>query len=1214
MHMLLNTLDDIDIILIQEPWIDKIGIARSLTDPQGEKALGTVSNPAWDIFLPISPDPTHPPRVATCIRKRLPNLRYIPRPDIINSPDVLIIDISSDDLTSRFINVYNAGPGAKATAVNALCEANLNPLIPTIVAGDFNLHHPSWSLQDSAAALHPSSAANNLADWLVSNAFTTLNDSSSPTRQGRTNQTDSIIDLTNANLPALADGLVANWACSEDFAFDSDHNALSWTSTLRKLESESPESTPSSFRIDPENKADWKEAYLNAIMARPPPVSYLSPEDVESGANSILQAMSDATAASMPRRSGKAPPKAKWWNDNCDKALRDLKHANTEDRAQFKSRFRAAVKTAKRNWAMDIIQKTKPNEIWNLCHHEPPGPGRSPDDPPPIPTRPFTPFGLEEVSNALAGTSNTSAPGQSGSSYRLIKWALQTTPELLTNLINGCVHQGTHPKAFKVGIIAVVPKPRKADTSNPRAYRPIALLECLGKLVEKLIAQRLTYEAGHGNLIPTNQFGGRDKSSVIDAGLSLTHDIQAAWKNGLSLSFLAIDVKGYFDNVNHDRLVHMLKLLGFAPEIVAWTKSFLADRTVRIRIDDHTGNPTTLAGVGIPQGSPVSPILSSIYTAFILISIKDIPNTDLKAYVDDNGIASVSHSLNVNIDRLELAFNTIVNKLSAIGLSIDADKTELIHFPRTPGDPSAEPHININPPNDRAHSIRPQQVIRWLGIYFDRRLNFKTHIANMATKARSTLAGLKILANSVRGLSIVNARLLYKTVIIPILTFGAPVWHTGRCQKTLIRPLETAQNECLRWILGAFSTSPVDELHHISAILPMHILLEKISDNAALRLRRLPRHSQVLARTPSNWEEHNPDLFVNAPDPSNPKKPNTIIQHLAAKTSPKAERLLPYFTPPWERTHKWGPRLSVNVPEPFGSKRERDQYTKNLCTRLETETRNTNTLIVYTDGSRRRDPSSSHRCSGAGYTILLLGQNIKQGKWGLGRRAGIYDAELLAMAGGMGAAAELARSNPQISLILIVADNQSAVKSLPDKTDHPGQLFSILFRKHADALLTDHPDTRIELTWAPGHRGIPGNEAADTLAKDAVSLKGVIHSTLSWAAEHAKQKTTKAWRSLWNAKPHANLAATAIQLPPSPKLLPFHRDFGGPRHIHTRIIQVILGHGFFGQYYSRFVPSEDPACHCGTANIQTRDHILTECPTFEPFCDAATSTLEDRRP
>ncbi|KAL1760190.1 hypothetical protein FB107DRAFT_203376, partial [Schizophyllum commune] len=53
------------------------------------------------------------------------------------------------------------------------------------------------------------------------------------------------------------------------------------------------------------------------------------------------------------------------------------------------------------------------------------------------------------------------------------------------------------------------------------------------------------------------------------------------------------------------------------------------------------------------------------------------------------------------------------------------------------------------------------------------------------------------------------------------------------------------------------------------------------------------------------------------------------------------------------------------------------------------------------------------------------------------------------------------------------------------------------------------------------------------------------------------------------------------------------------RSVHTRIIQTILGHGFRGDYYTRFVPSESPACPCGAAPIQIRDHILADCPLFE---------------
>ncbi|KAG2741477.1 hypothetical protein P692DRAFT_20667194, partial [Suillus brevipes Sb2] len=69
--------------------------------------------------------------------------------------------------------------------------------------------------------------------------------------------------------------------------------------------------------------------------------------------------------------------------------------------------------------------------------------------------------------------------------------------------------------------------------------------------------------------------------------------------------------------------------------------------------------------------------------------------------------------------------------------------------------------------------------MRWLGVFFDRKLSFKKHVEIMATRALSTISGLRILANSVRGLSVLNARLLYKTVVLPVLTFASPVWFTG---------------------------------------------------------------------------------------------------------------------------------------------------------------------------------------------------------------------------------------------------------------------------------------------------------------------------------------------------------------------------------------------------------------------------------------------------
>lgn len=114
-------------------------------------------------------------------------------------------------------------------------------------------------------------------------------------------------------------------------------------------------------------------------------------------------------------------------------------------------------------------------------------------------------------------------------------------------------------------------------------------------------------------------------------------------------------------------------------------------------------------------------------------------------------------------------------------------------------------------------------------------------------------------------------------MVIPILTFGSPVWFTGVKQNFLIKPLERAQSEGLRWMLGAFRTSPVAELGHMAAILQIPHFLRKLSTNAAIRFRCLPLLSQVLARTPLSWGIPPPDGFLSPLLDPSPGKPATII-------------------------------------------------------------------------------------------------------------------------------------------------------------------------------------------------------------------------------------------------------------------------------------------------------------------------------------------------
>ena len=122
-----------------------------------------------------------------------------------------------------------------------------------------------------------------------------------------------------------------------------------------------------------------------------------------------------------------------------------------------------------------------------------------------------------------------------------------------------CLRNGYHPKSWRKAIAIALRKPNKPDYSNPRSYRLITLLECLAKILERIVARRLTYLAGKLNLIPPTQFGGRSNCSTDDAILTFLTDVQSAWNAGKVTSALTFNIKGFFDFVNHNRLLCELR-------------------------------------------------------------------------------------------------------------------------------------------------------------------------------------------------------------------------------------------------------------------------------------------------------------------------------------------------------------------------------------------------------------------------------------------------------------------------------------------------------------------------------------------------------------------------------------------------------------------------------------------------------------------------------
>src|SRR5947207_7123246 len=127
---------------------------------------------------------------------------------------------------------------------------------------------------------------------------------------------------------------------------------------------------------------------------------------------------------------------------------------------------------------------------------------------------------------------------------------------------------GHHPKCWREGTGAILPKANKPDYKLLKAYYIITLLNCLGKITEKLVAKQLAYLCEVYNLLHPEQLGGRQQRSAVDAVLSLVHNTEIARSDQLITSALFLNIKGAFDNVAKARLLIIMQSLGILSPLI----------------------------------------------------------------------------------------------------------------------------------------------------------------------------------------------------------------------------------------------------------------------------------------------------------------------------------------------------------------------------------------------------------------------------------------------------------------------------------------------------------------------------------------------------------------------------------------------------------------------------------------------------------------------
>lgn len=222
-------------------------------------------------------------------------------------------------------------------------------------------------------------------------------------------------------------------------------------------------------------------------------------------------------------------------------------------------------------------------------------------------------FSPAEVKNQLINLKSFKAAGFDGVLNILLKKLPSRAIIWITKILNRCLELGYWPKSFKKAKVIPVPKPGK-NHADPANFRPISLLSSISKVFERLIRVRLNKFAENHKIINPTQFGFRSEHSTTHQLKRVCNHISNAKQNRKSTGLILLDIEKAFDSVWHDGLVYKLNVFGFPTYLIKIINAFIRERAFAVYVDGYTSTMKSVPA-GLPQGSALSPVLYSIFTA-----------------------------------------------------------------------------------------------------------------------------------------------------------------------------------------------------------------------------------------------------------------------------------------------------------------------------------------------------------------------------------------------------------------------------------------------------------------------------------------------------------------------------------------------------------------------------------------------------------------------